>query len=98
LYLKDTALLREETRADFNRRFYVAHNKEEFDKYMARYAKGELLSKFSLELVHNYAFPVDDADVGETIAQMIRKQIERTPLAKTKTPEDIERRELAEVG
>lgn len=74
VYLKDISFLRKETLPDFEKRFYLARDKNDLDRYMKLYAEGRLESKFSPEIVDKYAFPVADGNPGVNIARYIKNR------------------------
>ena len=75
LYLKDTSWLREEAISDMEKRFYLVRNKSDLERCISSYSRGELKSKFSLDIVDKYAFPIDSGDVGVSISRYIRGKI-----------------------
>lgn len=75
-YLKDTSYMREETMSDIEKRFYIARNDEELDRYVKLYSEGKLKSKFCLDLVDKYTFPVDTGNPGINITDYIREKID----------------------
>ena len=77
LYLKDMSILQEKALSDLEKRFHIARNKADIEKYISLYSKGELETKFSMEIVDRYAFPIDGGDPGSTIAEFIQERINR---------------------
>ncbi len=75
MYLEDIACLREETMPDIKERFYLVRNKSDLEKYINLYNSGKLESKFSLDIVDKYAFPVNAGDPGVNISDYIQREI-----------------------
>ena len=67
--------VRERALPDLEKRFYIARDKQDLEKYMKLYARGELKSKFSPELVDKYAFPMDTGSPYERISDYIQAKI-----------------------
>lgn len=74
IYLKDCSIIRDETIADVKKRFYIVENKEELDECIKLYSLGKLKSKFSLDIMDKYAFPVGAGDPRVNISDYIRKR------------------------
>ena len=75
LYLKDTSYLIEETVVDLEKMFYLARDAKDFESYIHLFAEGRLESKFSMEFIDKYAFPVDRGDPAKNIANYIKEEI-----------------------
>ena len=75
MYLEDIACLREEIMPDIKERFYLVQNKSDLEKYINLYNSGKLESKFSLDIVNKYAFPVNAGDPGVNISDYIQREI-----------------------
>ena len=50
-------------------------DKSDLEKHIELYARGELASKFSLDIVDKYAFPINGKDPGRSIADYIKKKV-----------------------
>ncbi len=79
LYLKDTSILRDETLSDLKKRFYLVHDNVHLNHCLSQYASGKLNSKFFKEMVDKYAFPVDQGDIGVSMAEFICRRIKEEP-------------------
>jgi len=83
LYQKDMSVLTEHTLSDIRKRFYLVENKEDLERCMKLFSEGRLESKFSMEFVDKYAFPVGAGDPAVNISDYIRSKISETSNAKT---------------
>lgn len=72
LYLKDSNIMNEISKEDLNNRCYVVHDCETFGKVISKYARGELTSKWTEEIIDRYIYPVRKGDPGENIADYIK--------------------------
>jgi hypothetical protein len=77
LYLKDMSILQEKALADLEKRFHIVRNRSDLEKYISRYAMGKLETKFSMEIVDKYAFPIDRGDPGVSISEFVQERINR---------------------
>lgn len=75
MYMKDSTNLRRETAGDVEKRFYLAKDAGELEKYLGLYAVGKLDAKFSPDIVDRYAFPVREGDPSGNIADYIRRRL-----------------------
>ena len=72
-YLAEQQLINPAIEADFCRRHYIAHNGKELDELLQRYKQGTLLSKYSLEFVDKYAYPLENGNPGVRVAKILRQ-------------------------
>lgn len=72
LYVKDWPRLDDEVVKYMKKRFYLVKNKDELKRCLGLYSAGKLDSKFSLEIVDKYAFPIESGNPGPHISNYIR--------------------------
>ena len=77
MYLKDLSYLRKETMPDLAKRFYLAQNRSDLEKYISLYTQGKLKSKFSFDIVDKYVFPVKNGNPAVNISNYIQAKISR---------------------
>jgi hypothetical protein len=75
LYLKDVSSLRKEVIPDFEKRFYFVQSKTDLEKYINLYVCGKLASKFSIDIVDKFAFPVDVGNPAVNIPAYIQARV-----------------------
>ena len=75
IYLKDTSYIRQEIMPDLKNRFYFVNNKSELEQFLTLFREGRLASKFSLNIVDRYAFPINNGNPSVNIADYIHKRI-----------------------
>lgn len=72
LYLKDLSLINDVVMQDLKNRCYIVHEKNELRVLFKRYVSGDLPSKWSLDIVDRYVYPVKNGHPGPNIANYIR--------------------------
>jgi hypothetical protein len=75
LYQKDLSVLTGKTLSDVKKRFYLVSDKEELERCLCLFSKGKLESKYSLDFVDRYAFPIDAGDPLVNISDYVRNKI-----------------------
>ena len=72
LYLKDMSLVNDLVLEDLSKRCYIVHNREMLNAVLRKYTKGKLPSKWSLEIIDRYVYPLENGDPGENISNYIK--------------------------
>ena len=78
--LLDHYYINDETVSDMEKRFYFVKNKLELENHINLYARGELDSKYSVDMVDKYAFPVGKDNPRISIERIVREKMLGTDL------------------
>lgn len=73
LYLKDLSVVNELAWKDLKKRCYVVQSTDMLRRVLQRYTAGNLPSKWSVEIVDRYIYPIADGHPGPNIAHHIRE-------------------------
>lgn len=75
VYLQDLSTINQETFSDFKKIFYLVQNEADLAELLNLYKAGKLKSKFSLEMVDKYVFPIKEGDPAVKISDYIQNKI-----------------------
>jgi hypothetical protein len=67
----DKIRISDDVLSDLCKRCYIARNKRELSKFLERYKAGNLPSKWSVDFIDKYIYPVDNGAPGENTAKYI---------------------------
>ena len=67
----DKIRISDDVLSDLCRRCYIARNKNELSQLLEKYKTGNLPSKWSVDFIDKYIYPVDNGDPGESTAKYI---------------------------
>jgi hypothetical protein len=72
LYLKDLSIVNSLVLEDLKKRCYIVHDSDMLREVLEKYVTENLPSKWSLEIVDRYVYPVKDGHPGPNIANFIK--------------------------
>jgi hypothetical protein len=74
LYLKNFDILKisDKSKDDLLNRCHIAKNVSELDNLLSEYQAGNLKSKWNLDFINQYVYPVENGNPGENIANYIK--------------------------
>lgn len=73
MYVRDRRYFNHAPVSDLEKRFYFVKNREELERCIRRFRDGQLPSRFSIDLLDRYLFPLAEGDPGMKIASFLRK-------------------------
>lgn len=72
LFLRDIRVIDDFALEDLIKRCYIVHDREMLSAVLRKYTEGKLPSKWSLDIIDRYVYPVRNGDPGPNIADYIK--------------------------